>query len=776
MDVLVCLAARANEPVTRDELLKEVWGEHAVSDEPLTHAIGELRRALHDDRSNPKYIETIPKRGYRLIGAVRLPEPPSSFTAADTQASKRQWSLGGVIAVAAIGIAAFGISEYQERTAERRWAIDEGLPEAQRLVENDHFIEAYAKMLELERIIPEDHRVASLWPEILETGSLTTDPSGANVYYRPYSERNAGWSYLGKTPLEDISLPRGALAYKIDKAGYVSAYIADFNPGQLLGNLTYSFLVRSTVKLSKSVPDGQVFVPPFISSSDFATPSLTGPFFIDEYEVTNQQFKEFVDTGGYEERTFWDGLVFLDEERQLNWEDAVQTFTDSTGRPGPATWELGSYLGGQASWPVSGVSWYEAMAYARFRGKNLPTQYHWRRAAMSPNLAQAIISMSNFDGEGISPVGLYTGLSTFGAYDMAGNVREWVWNERGAQRMILGGSWNDQRYMFTHPNSLPPLDRSAANGFRTVQYLDEGPTERQLAAVVRNERDIASMEPLSDEAYAALITQFDYSRTSLRSGEVIASRESSRGWRHDTVSIESAHVPGGFKVHIYLPLNAKPPFQPVILFPGLYAFQVGIPSESDALLEHPGAHDLDFVIRSGRVLIWPVYHGSYERYESTTGLSNPERVNALRLKIIRWRSDVGEVIDYLEGRPDIAADKIAFLGYSYGGLYAPPVLALEDRIKAAILIAAEVSPWSDRDPLVDNLHYLPRVRQPTLLFSGEYDYVAPLGFQKALYEHLGTPMNDKKHVIFPIEHELPPRSALMTLGVDWLDRYLGPVN
>jgi TolB-like protein/DNA-binding winged helix-turn-helix (wHTH) protein len=77
MDLLICLAKYADQPVTRDELLAEVWGEHAVSDEPLTRAIGELRRALQEDSGHPKYIETIPKRGYRLIAEVRLLKPVS---------------------------------------------------------------------------------------------------------------------------------------------------------------------------------------------------------------------------------------------------------------------------------------------------------------------------------------------------------------------------------------------------------------------------------------------------------------------------------------------------------------------------------------------------------------------------------------------------------------------------------------------------------------------------------------------------------------------------
>jgi len=72
MDVFVCLAGHANQLVTRDQLLEAVWHAQDVSDEPLTRAIGELRRALQDDRVDPQYFETIPKRGYRLIGDVYL--------------------------------------------------------------------------------------------------------------------------------------------------------------------------------------------------------------------------------------------------------------------------------------------------------------------------------------------------------------------------------------------------------------------------------------------------------------------------------------------------------------------------------------------------------------------------------------------------------------------------------------------------------------------------------------------------------------------------------
>ncbi len=73
MEVLIVLAENAGEVVERDALLLRVWGERAVTDEPLTRCVAELRRALGDTRKNPKFIQTIPKRGYRLVAPVSLP-------------------------------------------------------------------------------------------------------------------------------------------------------------------------------------------------------------------------------------------------------------------------------------------------------------------------------------------------------------------------------------------------------------------------------------------------------------------------------------------------------------------------------------------------------------------------------------------------------------------------------------------------------------------------------------------------------------------------------
>src|SRR5438067_13601483 len=100
-------------------------------------------------------------------------------------------------------------------------------------------------------------------------------------------------------------------------------------------------------------------------------------FWIDRYEVTNREYKKFVDAGAYQKREFWK-QPFERGGRVLSWQEAMALLRDATGRAGPSTWELGTYPADQADFPVSGVSWYEAAAYAAYTGKSLPTVYHWR--------------------------------------------------------------------------------------------------------------------------------------------------------------------------------------------------------------------------------------------------------------------------------------------------------------------------------------------------------------------------------------------------------------
>src|SRR5580765_8167336 len=74
MQVLVLLAEHAGQVVSKERLLETVWADTFVGDEVLSRSISELRRALGDDSKAPRYIQTIPKGGYRLIASVNSHE------------------------------------------------------------------------------------------------------------------------------------------------------------------------------------------------------------------------------------------------------------------------------------------------------------------------------------------------------------------------------------------------------------------------------------------------------------------------------------------------------------------------------------------------------------------------------------------------------------------------------------------------------------------------------------------------------------------------------
>ncbi len=76
MQVLESLASNPGQVVERETLLNDIWDGRAFSDEPLTRCIAALRHALDDSAKDPEYIQTIPKRGYRLVCPVESLEEP----------------------------------------------------------------------------------------------------------------------------------------------------------------------------------------------------------------------------------------------------------------------------------------------------------------------------------------------------------------------------------------------------------------------------------------------------------------------------------------------------------------------------------------------------------------------------------------------------------------------------------------------------------------------------------------------------------------------------
>ena len=143
---------------------------------------------------------------------------------------------------------------------------------------------------------------------------------------------------------------------------------------------------------------------------------LTKGYWIDKTEVTNQAFRAFVEAGGYTTRSYW-------SEAGWKW------------LSGQSIEQLPRFcLGNLPQNPVACVSWYEAEAYAAWRGGRLPSEAEWEYAARGPNSPvypwgnEFDASRCNLvESKGLQPVGSYPGgASWVGALDLAGNVMEWV--------------------------------------------------------------------------------------------------------------------------------------------------------------------------------------------------------------------------------------------------------------------------------------------------------------------------------------------------------------
>jgi hypothetical protein len=434
---------------------------------------------------------------------------------------------------------------------------------------------------------------------------------------------------------------------------------------------------------------------------------------------------------------------------------------DPTGRPGPSTWELGTYPAGADDLPVGGVSWYEAAAYCAAVGKTLPTAHHFFRANQLAQFSD-VLQLANFESKGPVAVGATDAIGTFGTYDMAGNVREWCANETEGRRFLLGGSWDDPSYVFRNLDSQPPSDRAPHDGFRCARYLDPPPPEA-LAPIAP---PLPVAQPASDEVFEALRGTYAYPRTDL-AATTAAVEDPSAYWTHEKASFNGTN---GERMiaHLLIPRGATPPYQAVVWYPG-----------GDAYLTGPGsafasAFMFDFIPRSGRVLVYPVFKGMYERRAPRETERAGRTALELRDQIVTSAKDLFRTLDYLETRPDIDGARFAYYGFSTGGAFGPVFTAVDPRFKASILLAGGVNRKAFV-PEIMTVNFAPRVRTPTLMINGRDDFIFPLQTsQRLLFDLLGPRPPDKRHALLAGGH-IPPRVEVIKEVLDWLDHYLGPV-
>jgi dipeptidyl aminopeptidase/acylaminoacyl peptidase len=320
---------------------------------------------------------------------------------------------------------------------------------------------------------------------------------------------------------------------------------------------------------------------------------------------------------------------------------------------------------------------------------------------------------------------------------------------------------------------LPPFDRSDVNGFRCIRSVGTIP-EAALAPTDLVPLKRFTRPPVGDKLFRAYSAMFSYDRSDLQA--TVENVEQSLHWRKEKISFQAAYGNERVIAYLFLPTNAKPPFQTVVYSPGLEAFYWRGNG-------YPQFGVFSFLMMSGRAVICPVYKGTYERGGRPGGgdwawdaLERRKGSSLERDWLTLCRKDMGRAIDYLETRKDIDTQRLAYFGLSLGAFWGPILTQVDGRFKASVLLLGGLSPWIPL-PEVDAVNYLPRNHTPTLLIGGRMDYMVPVeSHQEPLIRLLAVGPQDKRLVVLNRGHWGEPLEDVIKEAVPWLDRYLGEVQ
>ena len=269
--------------------------------------------------------------------AARAARPQRETTVVSRLFTWRNAILGGVGAFALWGVLAAGwliAAGGTLFTGDSASIVLAAVAEVDDAMDRGDWIEAYRLARALPPQVPDSVREA-IFSSVSTPSRVVSVPPGASVSWRPYGRPDMEFEVVGTTPVQ-WRAPRDGVVFQLELEGYVS---------QTLGGFGASGPVR--LRELNDVQADALYVPardlnPALVEARLAhaVPARLGEYLIDRYEVTNRQFKEFVDAGAYERPESWE-YPFERDGEGLTWAEAMTEFVDLTGRSGPSTWTGG---------------------------------------------------------------------------------------------------------------------------------------------------------------------------------------------------------------------------------------------------------------------------------------------------------------------------------------------------------------------------------------------------------------------------------------------------
>jgi eukaryotic-like serine/threonine-protein kinase len=733
-------------------------------------------RALSDEHLFQARLE-------RTAPSTERAASPSSFGVVAVERARRPYAW--VAALVVIALVAGGGGWLRQRS-NVRWSSAR-LPQITALAEERRYFEAYDLAAQVEPYLPGDPTIAGLMPIISDTISVTSDPPGATVFvkrFTPATPTPQTRQAVGTTPMKNHRIARGEYVLSIELAGYAPYHRAVSGVTLRTGALVITpppIQVETRLVAAADVPAGLVFVP----GSNYRLVSYSRPsdkrvkladFFIGQYEVSNSEFKEFISAGGYVKREFWD-VPMVKDGGSITWDQAMPLFVDRTGLPGPREWSNQQVPDGRAEHPVTSITWYEAAAYARFRGMHLPTAFQWEKAArngFNPPAGVAVMpwgafypgdeleGRANF-GKGTWPVksGEF-GMSQYGAYNMAGNVSEWTRNDSSDGYLATGGSWGDATYAFSQYGGRPGFYSSNTLGFRLAQNTAGGADDEGAARIELNQA-VPVFAASSEAAFTTLAARYRYEPTPLEAR--IEETVETPDWKRETVAFNGAAGERA-TAYLYLPRHVSGPMQVIHYLP---AGDVAGGLRSITASIEDGVAPF---IKSGRAVFGVVLKGYIGRLRPAGPPPDPTTVEFFE-RVAQRILDLRRGLDYLETRPDLDHSRIAILAPSAGSALGLILAAIEPRYRAVAMVGAGLANYENRYFAAANpMNFSPHIRQPKLLVHGRYDEDTPLRtMSDPLFTLLVEP---KRRFVFEGGH-IASAEVHMSVTNPWFDETLGRV-
>jgi formylglycine-generating enzyme required for sulfatase activity/tRNA A-37 threonylcarbamoyl transferase component Bud32 len=727
----------------------------------------------------------VPKGVAAALGRAMEKDPDhrfdsvQAFREAISRPEARSARRGGLVRVAGVVVVAaltlWGVMAWR---SVRRADARNLLPEISRLVEAGQYVEAHDLALRAEAWIRGDSTLERLMAQTTDLLTVTSDPEGAEVFLQRFATdpaRIPDSQRIGLTPIAAYRMPRADHRVVVSKEGFVSAErIASSAWARSEAPPEESRYVSLDVPLStrEETPAGMVAVPGgeyHLAGPDAPTgmTAALGPFFIDRFEVTNEAMKAFVDAGGYAREEYWAETPT----------DARATMVDRTGLPGPRSWVGQQFPEGEGQVPVSGVTWYEAEAFCRSSGHRLPTVYEWEKAARDGRVARRGVMMpwgfqsasgpvgprANFNSRGPSRVDAYPfGISPYGAYAMAGNVREWLANEMGPGWAITGGSWEGPAYLYTEIGAESGSFASPAVGFRCAYSQGTGD---QGSERIETDTQTPTYQPVDEATFRTLLTYYRYDRRP--ANPRITETVETPSWTRERIWIDGPEA-DSVLVYFYAPKTAEPPYQTMVFVPSSGAFFMQTMPEAVEWAIGP-------LIQGGRAVLAVVMKGMLEREFPPDYVPPSPPTVEFRDLLVLHATELRLGMDYAESRGDVDPEKFAYVAVSWGAGSRLAFSAVDDRYKAVVYIGGGIDERVKPTlPEADNVNFAPYVRAPKLLVNGLNDEEHPwLSRGLPLWNLLREP---KERVL--VEgggHVVPPEDRIPAIK-DFLDRVLGPVG